>query len=179
MKGGLASAWQREVVAKGAVDEFGAGIRIKQHDADVDLVECGRKPRRGRVLGLLGSKGVDPFLPQHAGNDGSAAGRQCEQDHPRDVVSIVARRRAMIEEEQGGKHHRNGGTDQAGDDAADRTRQRDDADEQRRRIGHRHEMAVDGEGDQRHRCRQRRAENCAPVELHGHVASKSKLGHAV
>ena len=108
------------------------------------------------MLFLFGGKGVDPFLPQHAGDDGGAAGRQCEQHHPHDVMGIVTQRRAMIEEEQGGKQHRDGGTGQAGDDAADRTRQRDDADEQRRRIWARHEMAVDGEGDQRHCCRDTR-----------------------
>ena len=37
---------QREIIAEGAVDEFGAGVGIEQHDADVDLVERRRQPRR-------------------------------------------------------------------------------------------------------------------------------------
>ena len=53
MKGGLLSALlvgQREIIAEGAVDEFGAGVGIEQHDADVDLVERGRQPVGGGVM---------------------------------------------------------------------------------------------------------------------------------
>ena len=84
----------------------------------------------------------------------TAVSRQQRQAHQ--IGGVVAGRRAMIEEEQRREGHRDGGADQAGGEAAERAGEGDDADEQRRRIGHRNEMTVDKEGDQRRRCRQSR-----------------------
>ena len=90
MNGGLLSALfvgQREIVAEGAVDEFGAGVGIEQHDADVDLIECRRQPHRGGVVFLLGCKRLDPFLSQQTGDDGGAG---------RGAASIISRTRSAM-----------------------------------------------------------------------------------
>ena len=53
---------QRKIVAEGAVDEFGAGFGVEQHDADIDLVERGRQPRRGGVCSAFERERVEqPF----------------------------------------------------------------------------------------------------------------------
>ena len=56
-------------MAEGAVDEFGAGVGIQQHDADVDLIERGRQPLRGGMMLLLPGESVDPFLSQETGDE--------------------------------------------------------------------------------------------------------------
>ena len=71
MKGGLRVrlfVGQRKIVAEGAVDEFGAGVGIQQHDADVDLIERRPQPLRGGMVPALRGKGVDPFPAQQAGD---------------------------------------------------------------------------------------------------------------
>ena len=145
---------QRKIVAEGAVDEFRAGVGIEQHDADIDLVERRRQPHRGGMMLLLPGEGVDPFLPQHSGDHGGADRGGRQQPHARQVGGVVARHRTVVEEEQRRENHRDGGADQAGGKAAYRAGKGDDADEQRRGIGHGNDVPVDEEGDQRRRCRQ-------------------------
>ena len=55
---------QLEIIAEGAVDEFGAGIGIEQHDADIDLIERGRQAICGGMMLLLPRERIDPFLPR-------------------------------------------------------------------------------------------------------------------
>ena len=128
------------------------------------------------MMRLFGSEGIDPFLPQHAGDDGGPAGRHCQQRHPCDVVGVVTGYGAMIEEEQRGRDHCDDSANKTRGHPAQRTRQRHDADEQWRRIGHGHEMTIDIEGDQRHRCRQGRAEDRAPVGLHAFSRLRREQG---
>ena len=154
---------QLEVIAEGAVDEFGAGIGIEQHDADIDLIERGRQPVGGGVMLLLPRERVDPFLPEQPGDECGADGGRRQQQHARQVRRVVTGRGAVVEEEQRGRRHRNDGAGHAGDDAADGSGKGHDADEQRRGIGDGKEMPVDQEGEQRRRCRQSRTGDCAPV----------------
>ena len=82
MNGGLLSAFvvrQREVIPEGAVDEFGPGIGVEQTIADVDLVEGGGQPCRGRVPLALPSERVHHPPPQQPGDHGGAAGGQGQQ----------------------------------------------------------------------------------------------------
>ena len=72
---------------------------IEQHDADVDLVERRRQPRRGGMMLLLPGERVDPFLPQQAGDDGGAGRGRRQQPHARQIRNVVAGHRAMIEKE--------------------------------------------------------------------------------
>ena len=154
---------QREIIAEGAVDEFGARIGIEQHDADVDLIECGRQAVGGGMMLLLPCERIDPFLPQQAGDERGAAGGRRQQQHARQVRHVVTGRGTVVEEEQRGRRHRNDGAGHAGDDAADGSGQSDDADEQRCGIGDGNDMPVDEEGEQRRRCRKSRTGDCAPV----------------
>ena len=158
---------QRKIIAEGAVDEFGAGIGIEQHDADVDLVERGRQPRRRWHDASAPTRTRRPiFCRNRPVMSGGAAGGRRQQQHARQVRRVVTGHRAVVEEEQRRGRHRNDGADHAGGDAAEGGGKGDDADEQRRGIGDGNEMPVDQEGDQRRRCRESRTGNCAPVELH-------------
>ena len=103
MKGGLASAFcvgQRKIVAEGAVDEFGAGIGVKQHDADVELVERVRQPRGGGVVLALQREGIHQSLPQQPGDGSRSARGHRQHREPNEIADLVAGDAAMIEEEQ-------------------------------------------------------------------------------
>jgi hypothetical protein len=130
-----------------------ARIGIKQHDADVDLIERGRQAVGGGMMLLVPCERIDPFLPQEAGDNSGAAGGRRQQQHARQIRHVVTGRGAVVEEEQRGRRHRNDGAGHAGDDAADGRGKGYDADEQRRGIGDGKEMPVDQEGEQRRRCR--------------------------
>ena len=55
---------QRKIVAERAVDEFGAGVGVEQHDADVDLIERRRQPLRGGMMPALPRERIHHSLPQ-------------------------------------------------------------------------------------------------------------------
>jgi len=104
--------------SEGAVDELGAGVLIKQHDADVDLVQRGRQPCRERVLGALMRKGVHQLPADEPGDRGRAARRHREHGQPDQVGDLVAGRCAVVEEEQRQSDNRDRGAGQRRAEAA-------------------------------------------------------------
>ena len=76
----------------------GAGVGIEQHDADVDLIQRGRQPRRGGVLPALLCERIHQFLPQQAGDGGRADRGHRHHDQANQVGCVVAGAAVMAEE---------------------------------------------------------------------------------
>ena len=166
---------QREIIAKGAIDEFGAGVGVEQHDADVDLIERRRQTLRGGVMPAFPREGIHPSFPQQPGDGGGAGSSQRQHQQAHQIRGVVAGRDAVIEEEQRGASNRDGGGAHARGQPAERGCKSDDANEQRRGIGNGNKMTIDKNGDQSRRCRQGRTVECAPVELHACSRSPTRV----
>lgn len=87
-------------MTKGAIDEFGAGVGIQKHDADVDMIERRRQPLGSGMMSALAGQCIgQPFL-QKAGDGGRACRGDRERREANQVREVKARRGAMVEEKQ-------------------------------------------------------------------------------